>query len=96
MSDDKQQKKEIKITCPPHIQSGVYANNTFIMHNREEFIMNFLMVLPPTGTVTSRVIVSPGHIKRMAKALQDNIAKYESKFGVIHPSEEPKGKIGFR
>jgi hypothetical protein len=96
MSNSKQQqKKEIKITCPPQVQSGVYANNTFIMHNKEEFIMNFLMIVPPTGTVASRVIVSPGHMKRMVKALQDNIAKYEARFGVIHPAEEPKSKIGF-
>jgi len=90
-----EQKKEIKVTCPPHIQSGAYANNMFVMHNKEEFIMDFLMIVPPAGTVTSRVILSPGHVKRMLKALQDNIARYESKFGVIQAAEEPKGKMGF-
>lgn len=94
-NDQEQQKKEIKVTCPPHLQGGVYSNNTFIMHNKEEFIMDFLMIVPPVGTVTSRVIISPRHMKRMIKALQDNIARYETKFGVIQPSEEPKGKMGF-
>ncbi|MDD5454325.1 MAG: DUF3467 domain-containing protein [Candidatus Ratteibacteria bacterium] len=90
-----EQKKEIKVTCPPHIQSGAYANNMFVMHTKEEFVMDFLMVVPPAGTVTARVIISPGHMKRVLKALQDNIARYESKFGVIQAAEEPKGKIGF-
>ena len=52
---------------------GVYANNTFIAHTREEFIMDFVLVAPPTGKVTARVIISPGHMKRMVKALQDNL-----------------------
>lgn len=90
-----EQKKEIKVTCPPQMQSGTYSNNMVVMHTKEEFVMDFLMVVPPTGTVTSRVILSPGHMKRMIKALQDNIARYESKFGVIKASEEPKGKMGF-
>ena len=90
-----EQPKEIKVTCPPQIQGGVYTNNMVVMHTKEEFIMDFLMIVPPVGTVTSRVVISPGHMKRMIKALQDNIGKYESKFGVIQASEEPKGKMGF-
>lgn len=77
------------------MQSGTYSNNMVVMHTKEEFVMDFLMIVPPTGTVTSRVILSPGHMKRMIKALQDNIARYESKFGVIKASEEPKGKMEF-
>jgi hypothetical protein len=51
------------------------------------------MVAPPAGAVTARVIVSPGHMKRILAALQDNIAKYENSFGTIQIAEEPKGKI---
>jgi hypothetical protein len=51
------------------------------------------MVAPPTGAVTARVIVSPGHMKRILEALQDNISKYENTFGAIQIAEEPKGKI---
>lgn len=38
---------------------------------------------------------SPGHIKRIISALQDNVKKYEAKFGTIIQAEEPKGNIGF-
>jgi Protein of unknown function (DUF3467) len=48
------------------------------------------------GTVTSRVIVSPGHIKRMITALQDNVKKYEARFGTIQAAEETKAKLGFQ
>ena len=87
--------KEIKINFPQGIQGGVYANNMVVSHTKEEFILDFIMVAPPTGTVTARIIVSPGHMKRILEALRDNISKYEKSFGTIQIAEEPKGRIGF-
>ncbi len=87
--------KEIKIGFPQELQGGAYANNMVVSHTKEEFILDFIMVAPPTGTVTARVIVSPGHMKRILEALRDNVAKYETSFGAIQIAEEPKGKIGF-
>ena len=64
-------------------------------YTKEEFIMDFLMVAPPTGAVTTRIIVSPGYVKRIVSALQENIKKYEKMFGEIPLAEEPKATIGF-
>ena len=87
--------KEIKISFPQEVQGGVYANNMVVSHTKEEFILDFIMVAPPAGTVMARVIVSPGHMKRVLEALRDNVAKYEKSFGTIQIAEEPEGKIGF-
>jgi hypothetical protein len=67
-----------------------------VSHTKEEFIMDFMMVAPPVGTVMSRVIISLGHVKRMISALQDNVQKYEARFGTIQAAEELKGDIGFQ
>ena len=85
--------QDIKVNFPPNLHGGVYSNNMVVAHTKEEFILDFLMVAPPAGAVTARVIVSPGHIKRIFAALQDNISKYEKAFGTIQVAEEPKGKI---
>jgi hypothetical protein len=85
--------QEVKINFPPELQGGVYSNNMVVSHTKEEFILDFLMVAPPAGAVTARVVVSPGHMKRILSALQDNISKYEKNFGTIQIAEEPKGKI---
>jgi len=85
--------QEIKINFPPELQGGVYSNNMVVSHTKEEFILDFLMVAPPAGTVTARVIVSPGHMKRILEALRENFAKYEKAFGTIQIAEEPKGRI---
>ncbi|MCP4683700.1 MAG: DUF3467 domain-containing protein [Desulfobacterales bacterium] len=87
--------KEIKVSFPEDLRSGVYANNMMVLHTKEEFIMDFMMVAPPGGTLTSRIIVSPGHMKRVVAALQDNLIKYEKKYGDIQQAEEPKTNIGF-
>jgi len=85
--------QEIKVNFPPELQGGVYSNNMVVSHTKEEFILDFLMVAPPAGAVTARVVVSPGHMKRILAALQDNVSKYEKNFGNIQIAEEPKGKI---
>ncbi len=86
---------EIKVNFPPHLQAGAYANNMLVSHTREEFAMDFSFIIPPMGTVTARVITSPGHMKRIISALQENVKRYEAKFGTIIQAEEIKGPIEF-
>ena len=62
--------KEIKITFPETLQGGAYANNMVVAHTKEEFILDFLMVAPPAGIVTARVIVSPGHMSEFLKPFE--------------------------
>jgi hypothetical protein len=89
-------KKEIKITFPESLRGGAYANSMFTTHTREEFILDFVMISPPVGTVTARVITSPGHMKRMVSALTENIKKYEAKFGKLTEAPEPpRPSMGF-
>jgi len=85
-----EEKQEMRVRIPNEIQGGVYANNMVISHTPEEFILDFLMVTPPEGVVAARVIVSPGHMKRIFKALEENISKYEKNIGPIKQAEAPK------
>jgi len=89
-------KKEVKISFPESLRGGVYSNTMFINHTKEEFILDFMMITPPVGSVTARVITSPGHAKRMLSALAENLKKYEAKFGrILAASEPPKPTMGF-
>jgi len=94
---DQMKKQEIQVIFPDQLKGGVYCNNMIVTHTKEEFIMDFMMVAPPAGAVTSRVIMSPGHMKRTVAALQDNLKNYEENIGKIEEAAEPgKGRIGFR
>lgn len=86
----------INVYFPNELKGGAYSNNMIVSHTKEEFIMDFMMVAPPEGAVTARIIVSPGHVKRIYRALLENISKYESAFGTIEEAEEPKGIAGYK
>lgn len=78
------------------IAGGEYANGMQISHTKEEFLLTFLNIVPPSGRVAGKIITSPGHIKRMVAALEENLKKYEEKFGAVEVAENPKDKIGFQ
>jgi len=86
-------KQEIQIAFPDELKGGSYANSMLVAHTKEEFIVDFLLVAPPTGAVTSRVILSPGHMKRVLAALEESVAKYENMYGTIVEAEAPQANI---
>jgi hypothetical protein len=81
--------QNIHIKIPEEILRGVYANQMVVRHSREEFVIDFINVCPPEGIVNARVIVSPGHLKRMVAALAENLTRYEQRFGPVTTSEAP-------
>ena len=96
MEIGKPDSKQIAVSFPEHLKGGVYCNNMVVSHTKEEFIMDFMMVGPGGGTVTARVIMSPGHMKRTVTALASNLATYEKNIGAITAAKEPEHRsIGF-
>jgi len=85
---------ESQVRFPDHLKGGVYANNMSVAHTREKVVLDFLMVAPPAGSVTARIILSPGHVKRVVSVLAENLRKYEEAVGAIRAAEEPAGRIG--
>ena len=73
---------------------GRYSNLLRISHTREEFVLDFINLLPPQGVVTARFLTSPGHLKRIIRALSANLDQYEKTFGTISEAPEPDGNGG--
>ena len=68
---------------------GRYSNLLRITHTREEFILDFINLVPPQGIVSARIVTSPGHLKRIIGALSANLDRYEKTFGPIQEAAEP-------
>lgn len=85
-----QQKKEVKIQirASDAVLSGTHANNVMIHMNREEFILDFINLVPPNATLNARVAMSPGNVKRMFEAMKGSLERYEREFGVL-PTPPP-------
>ncbi len=76
---------QISIELPEDMASGIYSNLSIITHSPSEFIVDFIQLMPgvPKGIVKSRIILTPDNAKKLAKALQENIGKYEAHHGPI-------------
>ncbi len=95
-----EEQKQLKIKAKDDDLKGSYSNLMQVVHTRDEFILDFFLASPPQGVLTTRVIMSPGHVKRMLKALEENIKKYEDKFGKLKEAKTPdsteeRPKLGF-
>lgn len=85
MDQNNDNRKEPQMAISPEVAGGVYTNISLITHSRSEFIIDFARMLPGLRQpeVGSRVIMTPENCKRLLFALQDNIYKFEQKFGPI-------------
>ncbi len=77
--------QKMKIEIDDKTIEGNYANFAIVTHSIAEFILDFVRVLPGAikHKVKSRIIISPVHAKTFCKALQENIRKFEKKYGEI-------------
>ena len=81
---------QLNIELSEEIAEGIYSNLAIITHSNTEFVLDFIRVMPgvPKARVKSRIILTPEHAKRLARALDDNIEKFESVNGRIKVMEE--------
>lgn len=94
-------KKDVKIEIKADdtIAQGVFSNFLNITHGPEEFFFDFLYINPTPpgfGKLVSRIVLTPGHAKRILMALEENLKNYEAKFGdikIIQPPNPVKENI---
>ena len=87
------EQRRLPIKFPDGVLAGLYANQMVVAHTRDEFVLDFVNLFPPEGVVNARIIVSPGHLKRMIGALKENLARYEKKFGPVIEAAPPEPEI---
>lgn len=87
---DNEKSNELKIALDEATAQGIYANLAIIAHSSSEFIMDFVRVVPgvKSAKVQSRIIMTPEHTKRLLRALEDNIRRYEAQHGEIRLPEQ--------
>jgi hypothetical protein len=92
MSDiDNTNQKKINIEIDEKVAEGIYSNLAIINHSASEFVLDFICIMPgtPKNKVKSRIIITPQHAKRLAKALNDNIIRFEKNHGEIKENQQP-------
>jgi len=99
MDEQRPVQGQVQIKADEKELQGEYSNLVMIHHNLEEFTLNFIYIFPngQQGKLLKSMIVSPGHAKRIFRALGENIARYEAQFGTIKemPDGGPTPNVGF-
>ena len=88
---EKGQPNQLNIELPEEVAEGVYSNLAIISHSSGEFVVDFIRLVPnvPKAKVKARIILTPQHAKRLLRALNDNISKFEAQHGAISEPEQP-------
>ena len=89
--------KNINIELDESIAQGCYSNLVIVNHSPTEFVLDFINVMPgtPKAKVRSRIILTPEHVKKFIKALDENLNKFESSFGEIKNFKKEVFPISF-
>ena len=91
--------QQVQIKADEKELLGQYSNLVVVHHNAEEFTLNFVYIFPtmPQGKLVASLIVTPRHAKRLVRALQENIQRYEAQFGTLpeDPGPGPEPSVGF-
>jgi len=89
MENKKIESQPIPINTVDEMSRGRYSNTMLVTHGPEEFMIDWLLQSPNGAHLVSRIMVTPGHMKRIVKALQENLEKYERNFGEIKMADSP-------
>lgn len=76
--------RQIKVELPAN-PGAIYSNTVMISHTQHEVIFDFIQVLPndPRARIQQRVVMTPAHAKMFLNALQENLGRFETRFGEI-------------
>lgn len=88
-----QQRQQIQVATGDELSRGRFSNNLLMAHSAEEFILDWILNSPSGMHLVSRIVVTPGHMKRIVGALSENLRRYEKEFGPISALEAPDQKF---
>jgi hypothetical protein len=94
--NNQQNSKKVQIKMNDETAKGFYSNLMICNHTKEEFIFDLLNVFGGGGVAGARIITSPGHFKRMIKAMEGSMKKYEERFGEVKEATPEGSEIGFK
>ena len=99
MADNQKKPKQgqINIELDEKVAQGIYSNLAIINHSISEFVVDFVSIMPgvPKSKVKSRIILTPQHAKRLLKALNENVKKFENSHGEIKDYDQPPIPLNF-
>ncbi len=82
---------DIDVEFDKEAAEGTYANSVMIRSSSEEFVLDFIRMVPGVkdARLKSRVIVTPQHAKRLLNALEENLEAVDRSYEESPESVDP-------
>jgi hypothetical protein len=94
MNEQDKKKFQFQVQLDEQTAQGSYCNMSMVNHTPAEFTLDFAYVQPqqPRAKVRARIIMSPLGALRFSEILNENIRRYEERFGkiLIPPNIDPE------
>ncbi len=86
---------QLPIQIDDDVAQGAYINLAVVTHSETEFTLDLIYVQPqpPKAKVRARAITSPKHMKKLLLAIQEQVNRYEQRFGAIDVPTFPPGVL---
>ena len=81
--------QQLSARVPDDIGRGVFSTGAIVLTGSTEFVVDFLVRMSRPFQVASRVVMPHAALLQLLKALEDNVRKYESRYGDIPPLPQP-------
>ena len=82
---NRQAQRRINVELAESVADGIYSNLALITHSPAEFVIDFSRMLPgvPKAKIHARIIMTPPHAKSFLRALDENVKRFEQRYGEI-------------
>ncbi len=86
---------QLKFEIDKETARGRPTNGAVLAHTADEFLFDFVLIMPgQQPVVTARLVTSPRHAKALLRSLEDNVRRYEARFGAIPEPQKNEARFG--
>lgn len=85
--------RQLSARVPESVGRGVFSTGAIVLTGATEFVVDFLVRMARPYQVAARVVMPHAALFQLVRALEDNIKKYESRFGAIQEMPKPDPNV---
>lgn len=85
---------QLKFEIDKETARGRPTNGAVLAHTADEFLFDFVLIMPGQApVVTARLVTSPRHAKALLRSLEDNVRRFEARFGTIPEPQKNEARF---
>lgn len=85
--------RQLSARVPDAVGRGAFSTGAVVLTGASEFVVDFLVRMARPYQIAARVVLPHASMVQLIRALQDNLGKYENRFGQIPPMPRADPKV---